>query len=83
MTGEGVDALLAEIETRIAGALVTRSLIVPADRFADVAWLYDNAIVTERADHEDGSVTISARMTKQSAAVFDRRIANLPLAGTG
>jgi len=73
LTGEGIDALLAAIETRIAGSLVSRTLTVPANRFSDVSWLYDNAIVRARTDRDNGDVTVKVEMTRDTAEAFDRR----------
>ena len=77
LTGEGMDALLALIEERIAGALVTRQFTVPAARFADVAWLYENAVVRDRQDGDDGSVSVSVQMTRDTADAYDRRTARV------
>ncbi|MCR9123306.1 MAG: GTPase HflX [Phyllobacteriaceae bacterium] len=77
LTGEGTDALLALIEERISGALVTRQFTVPADRFADVAWLYENAVIRDRQDRENGEVAVTVQMTRDMADAYQRRTARI------
>ncbi|WP_244630909.1 GTPase HflX [Aureimonas sp. ME7] len=66
LTGEGVDALLADIEGRIAGRAETVSVVVPADDLGALSWLYDNSIVQDREDREDGSVSLALSVTRQA-----------------
>ena len=73
ITGEGIDRLLAEIEDRIAGALVARRFTIAPDRYADIAWLYDHGQVRSRETADDGSVTVDVEMTAENAAAFERR----------
>jgi GTP-binding protein HflX len=77
LTGEGMDALLALIEERISGALVTRDFTIPAARFSDVAWLYENAVVRDRQDRDDGNVAVTVQMTRDTADAYDRRTARV------
>jgi len=73
ITGEGVDRLLTEIETRIAGKLVARRFSIPPERGADLAWLYDHGQVRHRETADDGTVTVDIEMTSDNAAAFERR----------
>jgi GTP-binding protein HflX len=73
ITGEGVDRLLGEIETRIAGKLVAKRFSIPPERAADLAWLYDHGQVKHRETGEDGTVTIDVDMTTDNAEAFERR----------
>ncbi|WP_306119980.1 MULTISPECIES: GTPase HflX [unclassified Roseitalea] len=73
LTGEGIDALGREIERRIAGELVRRTVTVPPTRFGDIAWLYDHAIVRGRTDRDNGEVTVDVQMTREMADQFDQR----------
>lgn len=75
VTGEGLPDLLAAIEARLSGALVSRTITVPAARFVDVTWLYDNAVVRNRTDRDNGEVTVDVQMTRETAQAFDRRLA--------
>lgn len=63
-TGEGVAVLLAAIEERISGELRRIEVTLNPDRLAMLDWLYRNGEVTERVDHDDGSVTLSLRATE-------------------
>ncbi|MDZ7824410.1 MAG: GTPase HflX [Ahrensia sp.] len=73
LDGQGIDELLALIERKIAGALVVRELQIAPERFADVAWLYENAIVRDRKTLDDGTLIIHADLTPENAAAYDRR----------
>jgi GTP-binding protein HflX len=64
ITGEGVDALLAEIARRLSGVLTETTVAIPADKLALVSWVYENAIVDERRDQEDGSVELDVRLSE-------------------
>ncbi|MDF1634114.1 GTPase HflX [Mycoplana sp. MJR14] len=74
LTGEGVDALMAEINRRLSGVLVDRDVVLPVDKLQVLPWLYDHSIVDEREDQEDGRVRIAARLTETEAAELDRRL---------
>ncbi len=64
LTGENVPALLADIEGRIAGLAEPVSLNVPADALGILPWVYDNSVVREREDREDGSVQLAIDLTR-------------------
>ncbi|QRM56932.1 GTPase HflX [Sinorhizobium sp. BG8] len=74
LTGENVDALLAEINKRLSGVLVYREAIVPVDKLQLLPWIYDHSIVDERRDLEDGSVAVDVRLTETEAKELDRRL---------
>ena len=78
ITGEGVDALLAEIARRLSGVLTETTVAIPADKLALVSWVYENAIVDERRDQEDGSVELDVRLSESQAAALERRLGNGP-----
>lgn len=69
-TGEGVDAL----QTLVAAMLqrssrVAEFVLAPGDG-RRAAWLYAHGEVIDRADADDGSVTLKARLTPEMAARF-------------
>ncbi|KQT49013.1 GTP-binding protein HflX [Aureimonas sp. Leaf454] len=66
LTGEGIPALLTDIESRIAGQLGSITMTVPSDGLGLLPWLYDNANVRSRTDLEDGGVELVADMTSQA-----------------
>nr|WP_245413760.1 GTPase HflX [Fulvimarina endophytica] len=71
-TGEGIDALLADIERRIAGRVTEIGVTLNADGMRHLSWIYDNASVLDREDREDGSVRLVLEMTQQSATELAR-----------
>lgn len=74
LTGEGVDALMDEINRRLSGVLVDRDVVLPVDKLQLLPWLYDHSIVDEREDQEDGSVRVAVRLTETEAGELDRRL---------
>ncbi|KAB0681757.1 GTPase HflX [Aureimonas leprariae] len=78
VTGEGVDALLADIEKRLAGAVGDVDLDIPASRLQLLQWVYDNAAVHNRDDRDDGSVSLTLGMTSQARAELRRLAGRYP-----
>jgi len=74
ISGDGVDALLAEINRRLSGVLVDRDVIVPVMQLQLLPWIYDHSIVDAREDLEDGNVRLELRLTETEAAELDRRL---------
>ncbi|MGB6118845.1 MAG: GTPase HflX [Mesorhizobium sp.] len=74
VTGEGMDALLRAIENRIAGAVQTSKVIVPADRLALTDWVYRNSSVVGRKDNDDGSLTLDVRASQQTHDEIIKRL---------
>ena len=62
VSGEGVDHLLAGIETRIAVGRATFAITLPASDGAGLHWLYEEAEVLARDDREGGDTRILARV---------------------
>lgn len=73
LAGDGVSVLLAMIEEKIAGKLISRTFEIAPERFSDVAWLYENAIVRNRDALDDGTLVIDADLTPENSGAFDRR----------
>ena len=74
VTGEGIDALKALIETRVSGELETMTVTLSPAQFGLVDWLYRNGDVTSRADNEDGSVTVSVTATQSTRQEIEGRL---------
>ncbi len=73
VTGEGIDALLAAIETRLAEGRETMEIdLDPADG-QGLHWLYEHAEVLERRDAEDGGVHLTIRVAPEAAERVRRR----------
>ncbi|MCF6321063.1 MAG: GTPase HflX [Rhizobiaceae bacterium] len=62
ITGEGVEELLAQIEQRISGGKGFVEITLDIAALARLNWLYENTIVLEREDNEDGSVSLKLRV---------------------
>ncbi|SCB17100.1 GTPase HflX [Rhizobium hainanense] len=78
MSGEGVDRLMDEISRRLSGVLTETTITLPVEKLALLPWLYNHAIVDNREDNEDGTVTLDVRLTETEAAELERRMGNGP-----
>lgn len=74
ITGEGIDALKAIIETRMSGELQSLTVTIEPAQFGLVDWLYRNGDVVSRADNDDGSVTISLQATQSAREEIESRL---------
>ena len=81
LTGEGCDALLAEIAARIDEAPPVDAHL-RADEGEALAWLYRNGRVIEREDAADGQVRMSVRLDPQALGRFERRFPQTRLGET-
>jgi len=68
MSGEGIDRLIAAIETRLGESRQTLELSIdPADG-AGLSWLYRNSEVLSRGMREDGRLGVTVRADAEKAA---------------
>lgn len=74
VTGEGIDALKAVIETRMAGELEDLTVTIEPAQFGLVDWLYRNGDVVSRTDNDDGSATISLKATQSAREEIESRL---------
>jgi GTPase len=72
-TGEGLEALMAEIEARLVQGRVVFELMLDPSDGASVSWLYRNAEVMSRAIDEDGRLAVTVRVDPAKAAAVQRR----------
>ncbi|MFJ6325508.1 MULTISPECIES: GTPase HflX [unclassified Rhizobium] len=77
-SGEGVDRLMNEISRRLSGVLTETTITLPVEKLALLPWLYNHAIVDNRWDNEDGTVTLEVRLTETEAVELERRMGNGP-----
>ncbi|MFA6266117.1 MAG: GTPase HflX, partial [Pseudolabrys sp.] len=68
LTGEGIDALLAAIETRLGEGRLTLSLMLDASDGAGLSWLYRHAEVLDKQMDEAGHLAVTVRATPDKAA---------------
>jgi GTP-binding protein HflX len=76
VTGEGVDPLMDEIAKRLSGVVTEATITIPADKLSLVSWIYENALVDQREDLEDGSVELDVRLSESQAAELERKLGN-------
>jgi GTP-binding protein HflX len=74
VTGEGIPALVELIEARLSGGLEQAVFDVPPQQLGMVDWLYRNGEVLRRTDNEDGSVTLTMRVTAAAKHDIERRL---------
>ncbi|TSD99607.1 GTPase HflX [Mesorhizobium intechi] len=74
VTGEGIDALKALIETRMAGELEDLTVTIEPAQFGLVDWLYRNGDIVSRTDNEDGSATFSLKATQSAREEIENRL---------
>jgi GTP-binding protein HflX len=74
VTGEGIDALKAVIETRMSGELESLTVTLKPAQLGLVDWLYRNGDIVSRADNEDGSVTVSLKATHSAKKEIESRL---------
>jgi len=72
ITGEGCDALIAEIEDRLGERLLTVTYRLGHEQGAAAAWLYQHGEVVSRQDEEDHSA-ITVRLAPEEAERFEQR----------
>ena len=83
VTGEGCEALLRLVASRIDERPPVDALLGPQDGDA-IAWLYRNGRVLERSDLEDGQLRLRVRLEPQALGRFERLYPNaLSLAEAG
>ena len=71
LTGEGLEALLAALDARMAAGLETVVYTLPAAAGARLAWLYRQGEVISREDAE-AEVRVTVRLTAANRARFEK-----------
>jgi GTP-binding protein HflX len=72
ITGEGLTALKAAIDTRIAAGMELADYDIPSRDGAGLAWLYQHGEVVDRHD-ADAAVHVTVRLLPADRARFERR----------
>jgi GTPase len=73
ITGEGTEALVAAIETRLSASRQTLSIALdPADG-AGLSWLYRHSEVLSRDMREDGNLAVTVRADAKNAEIMRRK----------
>jgi GTP-binding protein HflX len=71
ITGEGLLALKAAIDARIAGGMEIADYAIPPQDGARLAWLYEHGEVVERHD-ADAAVHVTVRLLPADRARFEQ-----------
>ena len=74
-TGEGIDELVALIETRLSGRTTVVDVELRPDQLQLTDWLYRSGSVLRRKDRDDGGLELSLRTTAARAAEIEARLA--------
>lgn len=75
ITGEGVTELLDLIEEHISGAVAPMTVDLAPHQMSLIDWIYRNGDVTGRTDNDDGSITLTVRVTQTARAEIQERLA--------
>ncbi|MEO8758526.1 MAG: GTPase HflX [Devosia sp.] len=72
-TGEGIDVLLASIESTLAAKSRTYKVRVPHVNGADVNWLYGHAEIIDRGEPDEEGQTYEVRVDPRHRDAFSQR----------
>ncbi len=72
VTGEGLQSLLAHIDSRIAAGMEQADYALPPEDGARIAWLYQHGEVLERSDLED-AIHLRVRLLPADRARFEHQ----------
>jgi GTP-binding protein HflX len=67
LSGEGIDNLVAEIETRLAASRVTLDLVLDVADGAGVSWLHRHTEVMSKTLRDDGALAMTVRADPANA----------------
>jgi GTP-binding protein HflX len=71
-TGEGLQGLVAAIETRLSAAMETADYDIAASEGAPLSWLYEHGEVIQRHD-DDQTIHVTVRLLPDDRMRFERR----------
>ena len=77
LTGEGLDALLAAIEERLAAGRALIDLDIDGADGQGLHWLYENTEVMARRQKEDGTIRLRLRVAPDKMGRVARRFPNI------
>ena len=81
MTGEGMAALMAQIEHRLTHQRPIATVRLSPVDGASLHWLYENGEVLERSTEDDGDILVAVRVTNEKAETLIRRMPQARWAG--
>lgn len=74
VTGQGVEVLLSAIEEKVSGALEEFNCVITINNLSKLDWVYRNSSVIARQDHDDGSLTLNLRTSRQSRVELEKKL---------
>ncbi len=75
VTGQGVDALLEAIRTRLNAGSIERIVTIGSEAGATLNWLYENAEILQREELEDGHrLQLRIRIKPEKIGLMEQRI---------
>lgn len=74
ISGEGIDELLSELARRLSGVMTVATVTLAVDKLSLLPWFYENAIVDNREDLEDGTVSLDVRLGEAEAIEMERKL---------
>lgn len=74
VSGEGVPRLLSLVGERLSGVLTESTVVLAVDKLSLLPWFYEHAIIDNREDREDGSVSLDVRLSEAEAIEMERRL---------
>ncbi len=81
LTGQGIDELLARLETRLASERTILDLALDPGDGKGRNWLYEHTEVLSRAEAGDGSLTLTVSVAPNLVASVQRRFTEIAQAG--
>jgi GTPase len=81
ITGEGTDALIAAIETKLAAARLTLEVAVDVADGAGMSWLHRHAEVLSRSTDPDGRLHVTIRVDPDQAGRVRAKFGEANIAG--
>jgi GTP-binding protein HflX len=72
ISGEGLDALRAAIDARIAESMDVADYAIPPEAGGRLAWLYQHGEIVARRD-EDTAIHVTVRLLPADRARFERQ----------
>ncbi|KAA5603698.1 GTPase HflX [Blastochloris sulfoviridis] len=74
LSGDGVDALLDQVEARITAGRITRTLALAPEDGEGLAWLYRHAdVIARTGDENTGRILVTVRVPSERLEEIDRR----------
>jgi GTP-binding protein HflX len=74
MTGDGLDALLAAIDTRLGDRDNDLDIVVQPDQGRLLSWIHANAQVLDQASGEDGHIDLRVRIAAEKRGQLERQM---------